>query len=633
MKRIISIALILCSLKCISIYAQAIRMYSTAKIICEAKEISYDVPLEENVSIPYDVSLEKNVSIPYNVPLDEIAEKLNHVYAYDNMVPLKTEAWWSVEYLYGELGALPEGEDVLISVYAVKGNRLLFLPEDKANTEILLNGTPCKMYYSEKEEGYLFYALIDWQLVDDGVPVNYCEGYYDYGIKSCIVGVKEVPEPHVINYYYQADYQYGINDLEKLGEVRVSFNPNATIELPEIPIDGNLYVDAILEYMADAIRKKRQYGSYDVYLETYGRLHGKYGEGTYGQITGVITGNGLEEYFFFEISDGWGYIDKECVFPTFYSGPVDESIYFVNHGHMANKPDDLVQRIIGLQREAIHLEVAKEAEEETKAAKSDITDCNSDIDFRTMNAEEALGWINYVYSHGECFGMNELGYQEGELRGYCGDDILMYTRNNTGDTIYFIPKSMTNTTIVGENGQEYRVYVNKDGNVKFYCLERNRYADKDGQLMTKLFTECYLSTEAVKDSVLVGEGKLQLLELSLLDVPEVAEDEYVTATKEYIEDILKQNEKSGRYEMYIGEYEALFMNEVCLSVALLNEDEAYYFRYMIVKNGEENYYFWPVGFGLDGSLEECEADRHYMNKVCIERTKQLRRSEIVIDFT
>ena len=54
---------------------------------------------------------------------------------------------------------------------------------------------------------------------------------------------------------------------------------------------------------------------------------------------------------------------------------------------------------------------------------------------------------------------------------------------------------------------------------------------------------------------------------------------------------------------------------------------------MIVKNGEENYYFWPVGFGLDGSLEECAGDRHYMNKVCIERTKQLWRSGIVIDFT
>ncbi|MDE5866396.1 MAG: hypothetical protein K2H31_07345, partial [Lachnospiraceae bacterium] len=32
-------------------------------------------------------------------------------------------------------------------------------------------------------------------------------------------------------------------------------------------------------------------------------------------------------------------------------------------------------------------------------------------------------------------------------------------------------------------------------------------------------------------------------------------------------------------------------------------------------------------------LEECEADRHYMNKVCIDRTKQLRRIEIVLDIT
>ena len=206
------------------------------------------------------------------------------------------------------------------------------------------------------------------------------------------------------------------------------------------------------------------------------------------------------------------------------------------------------------------------------------------------------------------------------------------TRNNTGDTIYFVPKSMANTTIMGENGQEYHVCVNKDGSVELYCLERNRYADKDGQLRTKLFTECYLSTGVVNDFIIIGEGKLQLQELSLLDVPEVAEDEYVTAAKEYVEDILKQNGKSGRYEMYVGEYEILFMNQACLSVALLNEEEAYYFRYMIVKNGEENYYFWLVGFGLNGSLEECAGDRHYMNAAVIDRTKKLGRSKIVLDI-
>lgn len=60
------------------------------------------------------------------------------------------------------------------------------------------------------------------------------------------------------------------------------------------------------------------------------------------------------------------------------------------------------------------------------------------------------------------------------------------------------------------------------------------------------------------------------------------------------------------------------------------EREEYYFRYLIVKSQTGKYYFWPTGFGLDGSLEECAAARHYMNRLCIERTKQLERSEFEI---
>ncbi len=81
----------------------------------------------------------------------------------------------------------------------------------------------------------------------------------------------------------------------------------------------------------------------------------------------------------------------------------------------------------------------------------------------------------------------------------------------------------------------------------------------------------------------------------------------------------------------IGEYEALHTNKVCLSAAVSGEGEEYYFRYMIVKSQKGNYYFWPVGFGLNGSLEEGEMNSHYMNVVCIERTKQLKRSKIVIE--
>ena len=72
-------------------------------------------------------------------------------------------------------------------------------------------------------------------------------------------------------------------------------------------------------------------------------------------------------------------------------------------------------------------------------------------------------------------------------------------------------------------------------------------------------------------------------------------------------------------------------NRVCLSAAVCGEED-YYVRYLIIKSQQENYYFWPVGFGLNGSLEECSADRHYMNALCIDRTKQLERSEIILDI-
>ena len=133
-------------------------------------------------------------------------------------------------------------------------------------------------------------------------------------------------------------------------------------------------------------------------------------------------------------------------------------------------------------------------------------------------------------------------------------------------------------------------------------------------------------------SVWLGEAEFTLQDLPLLDVAEIEEDEYVSALKEYIEDVLRQNGRSGTYEMVIGEYEGIHINTVCLSAAVCGEEESYYFRYMIVKSEKGNYYFWPVGFGLSDSLEESEARRHYMNALCIERTRQLDRHRIVIEI-
>ena len=122
----------------------------------------------------------------------------------------------------------------------------------------------------------------------------------------------------------------------------------------------------------------------------------------------------------------------------------------------------------------------------------------------------------------------------------------------------------------------------------------------------------------------MGRGKIEGRELTQLKVKNIEEDEYVLAMEEYIREMLLKNGKKGEYEICYGEYEALRGDKVCLSAAVTGEEE-YYVRCLIVKYGEGKYHFWPVGFGLNGSLEECEAERHYMNKVCIERTKKLER--------
>ena len=96
--------------------------------------------------------------------------------------------------------------------------------------------------------------------------------------------------------------------------------------------------------------------------------------------------------------------------------------------------------------------------------------------------------------------------------------------------------------------------------------------------------------------------------------------------------LLVEGGEKGEFELDFGEYEALFPNKVCLSVAVTGERE-YYVRCLVVKYGEGKCYFWPVGLGLNGSLEECEAEKYHMNKVCIERIQQLDRhnSKITIE--
>ena len=591
---------------------------------------------EEETNPIADVSEQeeqKNV-ITYQVPLEEIAERIEYEYVYENMTG------HIADQDYKQLSFLPSGEDIAISVYILEGNKILFLPEEKTNKEAIVNGEPCRLRFCEEADGYVFYILVDWQVSEMGIPVSSLENDYYHRIRECIVrdkdAVYEEVNPYTGDSPLYFEYEFDLDDLVKLGDTKVTFDPEQTIELPEIPLEDNEYMDAVAEYAASVLRENGIYGSFRIYPETYGRIQNQYVDvPTCGKISAAIIGDDFEEYMFLEIIDAGG-IDGEQVVSPFQSVIADSPTYFVGQYFLQYEPEDLIEGIVGLQRGVIELEVREDdaLEEETGMIPYTLPEYNQDINFHTMASEETAELISYVYSYGEWFGMNELGCMTGELRGLQDKTIIMYRWKEGGSKVYFVPKSKVNTYLKFGDGEYYPVCVNRDDEMEFCYLEPSGYAGESGQLKTSYFIQDHflsdLDMRYSEDMVYLGEAELTLRELPSLDVPAIEEDEYITALKGYIEDMLRQNGRSGEYEMNIGEYEAPYKNRVCLSAAVTGEEDSYYFRYLIVKSGKGNYHFWPAGFGLNGSLEECEAQRHYMNALCIERTEQLGRCSIVI---
>ncbi len=572
-------------------------------------------------------SQKESTAFDYQIPIEEIAERLEYEYVYENMIGQ------IADYDYKQLSFLPSGKDIPISVYVVEGNKLLFLPEDKTNVEALVNDEVCRLHYCEEAGGFVFYVLVDWQLSENGVPVNSLEDDYYHRIRECIVRDKEAVYEKVNNVdsplYFM--YEFALEDMVKLGDVKVSFEPEKIIELQKIPVNDNEYIDAILEYVSRVLREKQKYGNFQICLETYGRVPDKHEECTQGRISAAVIGEEYEDYLYLSIADDGDGINKESVWSVYAPALVDSTTYFSSKEHLEVRPEGFIQGIMGLQREVLELEVKEEESgEEAENNQVILPEYNSEMDFCIMGTEKTAELINYVYSYEEWFGMNELGCKIGELRGLQGETILMYACENQRDRLFFVPQSKVNTSFKSENGQSYPVYVNNDGEMEFYCLKENHYVEAKGQLKTSFFIKESLSTRYATDMVWLGETELSLQGLASLNNEKVEEDKYICAFRKYIEDILKQNGKSGEYEINIGEYEALYTNKVCLSAAVVGEEESYYFRNMIVKSGEESYYFWSIGFGLNGTLEECEAQRHYMNALCIERTKQLARNKIVV---
>lgn len=620
MKRVISIALIICSLKCISLYAQTIGMYSATENYNKYSGISASISGLQGLShlqISCDSIVHEAAPTPYYVPLEEIAERIEYIYAWEKMLH-------DMQFCdYRELGPLPEG-NIQLSVYTISGNKLLFLPEGMGNKEVLINDELCKLYYSEDAGGFAFYYVADFWLDEGGVPVNVIgSGADEQGIRTCMI------------YYYDT--------LVKLGDIEVTFDAKKK-DMPDICIDENEYIESMVRSIQLALAENEHYGNYEIYLGTYCRMPSEGTEESFlkktaAKVTGCVIGEDLEQYFYFVIPDDTQkysdpFISRAYDYypPGYYGYEEENERYFVGSLFMPTEEyEDCIQKIKDLGWIKISISVTEGEDYYVDIKRESICEENTERTEESIDAEEALDMISYACSYSEWFGMNELGYMEGEIRGINNKEIVIYKESRDEDILYFIPREKVNRTVQGDNGTVY-LYINTEGMAEFYAIYRNSFAEKEWHLKTTL---CLTYTMDVYDACRllsnIGGGNLKIDDLTLLEVPKVENDEYVEALENHITELLKQNGNFGEYTMYIGEYEAFDYSRMCISAAVTGSEE-YYFRYLIVKSQKGNYYFWSIGFGLDGSLEECEADRHYMNAVCINRTIQLGRTEIVLDI-
>lgn len=553
-------------------------------------------------------------NISYGVPLSEIADKIEQIYihtnSFDNISCIE----------FGDLGVLEREEAARASVYLLEGNKVLFLPENKENIQVPLNGNTYGMHYSKGKNGYLFYIVKDWRLNESGVPVNSIES-------SCIqyCTVKENDEGTAVNdsghgkpFVPDYDGEYTMEDLTYLGEIELRFPLDKLIKAPMVNLDNNEYIDAVISCISDTLREKGKYGSYDIQLGEYRRIFDRYDETTNGYVTVVITGNGLKEYASFEVTDNGNGYDAFLV-----NGPNLENSRFL---FMRNEYDeDIVRKVEEVRENTIHLEVGRDSADMPER-KPLIYD-GSCFDFRNMGLDEITDVVENVCCYCDWFGMYELGYQEGKLRELNQEELIVYSWDNTGKELFFVPEKMVNMVMIGKDGQEYPLYINEKDEIELYKLEGNPYAEKKGQLETTYVTHhIFGSREHNSIEFLI---KLGTIHVDVNKVPSVdsveADDEYMLALKEHIKELLEQSQRAGRYEIYLGEYEALHTNKVCVSAAVIGSEEEYYVRYLIVRSGTEKYDFWTVGFGIDDSLAESKSTAHQMNKRCIKKTKFLDR--------
>lgn len=561
-----------------------------------------------------NISMASKGKSEYGFSLKEIGKRLEYIYKFESALKLQTSSY------FGGLGRLPQGRCVDIHICLAKGNRILFLPESKVNTKIDKAGVTYYAYYSEEMEGYLFYLLCDWETYESGVPLNSLESST---IRYCMVTDDKKT--------YQDDKIYDLEDLSYLGKIQVDFTKEVPSDIHPIAVSGNGYVNAMIKYVTEILAQAEEYGEYVIYLNDMHRIQREkrsFGE-TACYMDCVIEGNGRKEYAEFIIYDH-GDIDGEILS---LSGPhLEDSLGYFSDYYSGEENREFIQKVIERKRGVVTLDVTAQTKESTKEKQyNNDLKYDSDMDFREISAKDIAALLSYVCSYSEWFGMAELGCRVGEFREFNGKEVIMYSWANTGDNLFFIPADRVNTFLKKEDGEICPVCVNEAGDMEFYKLEKQQFVDSSGQMDTSLITTDELAAYFIESFIRIGDTeKIVIEDLTKIEMPSVKEDRFVRAFTRQVKELLKQAKKEGIYTVRIGEYESVYSNQVCISAAVTGGQDAYYIRCLMVGYGDDQYYIWPVGFGIDGSLEECAGTKHSMNKTCIERTNQLKRTNIKI---
>lgn len=427
----------------------------------------------------------------YGYSLEEIRERLEYVYLLDNTPEPRSERY------YGELGSLPQENAVNLQLYLARGNRILFLPESKANVKIEKDGRTYNAYYSKKMQGYLFYLLCDWQTYEAGIPVNSPES----SSILCCMATNEKNADKVDACSKKGMDVYDTKELFYLGEVQVDLSDAMLSSRSPIEVHDNIYVNDVVGYVADTLVQAGEYGKYNIYLNRLHRIQDdKYRNGwTTSNIDCVIEGNGRQEYAQFIIYDG-GDLD-ERVFPL--SGPhLEDSLGYFSDYFSEEENRELIEKITKQPRGEITLEVRKQEKEEVRASKEyDEPDNNSEINFDIMPVEDIARKLSYACSYSNWFGMAELGAPVGTVRRFDGQEVIMYLWDYEKGLL-FIPMNNVNAQLQGAGETLCPVYINDRGYMEFYQLNSNQFADGSGQLDTSMITikeyETRLATSLIK---------------------------------------------------------------------------------------------------------------------------------------